>query len=111
MAKKLYAVTNIKLSSDKSYKAGEEIDPSEIKDALGNDMDKVKELFDAGALEVRETEDTKEASEEEAPVTTEEPKPTENPETPETTENPEAPVSPNPSETPNVHGDQPKVNR
>jgi hypothetical protein len=52
MAKKLYAVTNIKLSADKTYQAGEEVDTGEIKELLSKDQ--IKELFDAGALEMKD---------------------------------------------------------
>jgi hypothetical protein len=88
--KKLFAVTNIKVSSDKSYEADQEINPEELKSVLS--MDQIKELFDAGAIKVVDEEDPASVveSSENPDVTSnpdveshgDQPKDTENPETP-----------------------------
>lgn len=73
MAKKLYAVTNIKVSSEKTYEAGQEIDLKELSADLSKEQ--IKELYDAGAIEIKETEEVPEDKEaekrelEEAPPT------------------------------------------
>ena len=50
MAKKLYAVTNVKLGPDREYKAGQEIDKGDFSD----DRETLAQLAEAGAVEVRE---------------------------------------------------------
>lgn len=52
MAEKVYAVTNIKLSNDMIYEAGQELDTDELKSALT--VEQRKALYDAGAIEIRE---------------------------------------------------------
>jgi hypothetical protein len=60
MAKKLYAVTNIK-GGDVEVKAGDPVDPEKFSKA------ELKALYDNGAVEVREEADT-DAPVEEAPA-------------------------------------------
>lgn len=92
MAKKAYAVTNIKVGPDKIYPAGAELDTEELKSVLS--MDQIKQLLDDGAIEIRETAETETPEEGTAPEGTVVNKA---PETPAET----APES-------DTHGDQPK---
>lgn len=50
MAKKLYAVTNIKCSTGE-YNAGDELDPKSF------DPEDLKSLYDAGALRIEDVEE------------------------------------------------------
>lgn len=77
MPKKLFAVTNVKVSNEPGgfFPAGEVIDPAKFT------KEQLVELHDAGAVEIRVVEDEVAEPEPEAPVVT--------PETPETPVTPE----------------------
>lgn len=57
MAKKVFAVTNIKIGTDDYWSAGSEVDHSKFTG------EQLKELIDAGAMELRIVEDTPGGSE------------------------------------------------
>lgn len=69
MAKKVYAVTNIKLDSNTEFVAGEEVDVSKFS------KDQLKELHDAGAIELRTGDDSKSEEKEVTSSQTTEPNP------------------------------------